>query len=208
MPEDFGGLRVDRDYAVGSIVGVRAFDPTLQGLLRSVSQDCEWGPTEMRAICNTYVSKDQLPEIEGETHADRQSRIEEWKKTHDRKDCQCGFYAYFAHGGTSLGRYEHNYLMNEPRVTGIVEAYGWVQVGTKGFRAERARIKALAIPAYEGLWRLDEVIEGRIRDTYEGIPIFKSNVAMLSAFPTNVYDDFSDELALSELDAIDALEEL
>lgn len=54
-------------------------------------------------------------------------------------DCQCGFWAYDEAGFKPHGV-----------VIGVIEGYGKVTVGTKGFRAEKARIAALCENDAEG----------------------------------------------------------
>lgn len=52
-------------------------------------------------------------------------------------DCSCGYYAYFDGG---------NDYAAPGQVTGIIEGYGTVTVGDRGFRAEKARLVALVDP--------------------------------------------------------------
>lgn len=52
-------------------------------------------------------------------------------------ECTCGFYAY--HQG-SVGTGTHRGYPGHGQLMGIIEGYGTVVVGTKGFRAEKARI--------------------------------------------------------------------
>lgn len=51
-------------------------------------------------------------------------------------NCGCGFWAYYADQDRQFDK----------GVTGVIEGYGVVNLGTKGFRAEKARIVALALP--------------------------------------------------------------
>jgi hypothetical protein len=54
------------------------------------------------------------------------------------KECMCGFWAYTAgiHRMEALG----------PVVVGMIEGWGRMVIGPKGFRAEKARIVALCFP--------------------------------------------------------------
>jgi hypothetical protein len=76
-------------------------------------------------------------------------------------DCTCGFYAYFDGGNDYLvqmgGGYTQPYSMggwitvggsddDAPRIGAIVEGWGVCTVGTRGFRAEKAKVVGLIIP--------------------------------------------------------------
>lgn len=77
--------------------------------------------------------------------------------------CTCGFYAYF-----DLGHNPHHSASN---VLGVIEGYGITTVGSRGFRASKARIRALIGPP-------------RVLDPqYDGIPWFPSVDAALTEFP-------------------------
>ncbi len=58
--------------------------------------------------------------------------------------CTCGYYGYFDNG--------HNPHHTKGNVLAVVEAYGVTTVGSRGFRAEKARIVGLIDPAHKG-WR-------------------------------------------------------
>lgn len=67
--------------------------------------------------------------------------------------CRCGFYAYYGHMEKEYKQSRNiwNALPVLPPssgglVYGIIEAYGKIILGTKGFRAEKARIVALVKP--------------------------------------------------------------
>ncbi len=77
--------------------------------------------------------------------------------------CSCGFYAY--HQGVS------NYgFTGGPKVHGIIEGYGRVILGSKGFRAEKARIIALCLPhAYKQAQETCEVLRGAIAEVDDRI---------------------------------------
>lgn len=86
--------------------------------------------------------------------------------------CRCGFYAYY--DGSN------DYYQGDGRfdglVTGMIEGYGEVLIGQRGFRCTKARIVALMIdpkvPAH------DYVLE-----KYPGIPVFHDFAMMERAFP-------------------------
>lgn len=92
-------------------------------LLRGVT-GMSWRPGIMKAVCNNYPGYHKPP-------------VE-----YDPRDdgvCGCGFWAYW---GVEEYQWHNRY-----QVYGIVEGTGRVVIGTKGFRAEQARIIAL-VPAF------------------------------------------------------------
>jgi hypothetical protein len=86
------------------------------------------------------------------------------------KGCSCGFYAYFDE--------DHNPHHSKSNVLCVIEGYGLLTVGTRGFRAEKARLLALVVkprhrsPRYQHLQR-----------NYPSLPVFASRTAALAEFP-------------------------
>jgi hypothetical protein len=101
---------------------------------------------------------------------------------HQVATCSCGFYAYFD---------EANDYADSTTVTGVIEAYGKVTIGTRGFRAEKARLRALVIPRlrnsdpnrHKGS-RLTRTQTQRVRANYPAVPIFDTQSAMTAEFTT------------------------
>ena len=90
-------------------------------------------------------------------------------------NCQCGFYAYFDDG-------QNTYFEQDKDVLGVIEAYGQVTVGNRGFKCEKARIVALLIvPDRAFALRL-------VRRNYPDVAIFESKAAMLAEFPLTPQD--------------------
>lgn len=60
-----------------------------------------------------------------------------------QRDCSCGFWAYY-----NLGRRPNPYASGRefPHVEAIIEGYGLVTIGTKGFRCSKAHLVALVAP--------------------------------------------------------------
>lgn len=88
--------------------------------------------------------------------------------------CKCGFYAYFD------GR--NDYLASAPheRVGGLVEGYGVCTVGTRGFRASKARLIALIQPEAE---LADPTRWDRVLHNYPDVPVYADKRAALEAHP-------------------------
>ena len=91
---------------------------------------------------------------------------------HSFSDCTCGFYGYFDGSDDYHG---------DAKVTAVVEAYGEVVIGTRGFRAMKARIVALRIQA--GRDGITPAIARKIAAAYKDVAIFDDFDAMIAAFP-------------------------
>lgn len=154
--DDFSGD--DYEFAAGSIKGMRSWSIDDQGRLRGVSFKALWTPGENTATCKNPPEREPCPKrsvleitVEervcpcgcGETEkVEAYSTCGEegcWRGTHPAgarhtydTDCSCGFWAYDEHSFEEHGD-----------VTGIIEAWGKVTIGTRGFRAEKAKVMAL-----------------------------------------------------------------
>lgn len=184
----------DRPLVAGSIVGVRSFRLEWRGRLAGVSVPDVWLPGENVAECRKdhgslgyggvlhqmNITMNRMlygyrtvtaPLTAGPEPADKP--VAEKPPTHRAGDlkCACGFYAYFDNGANP-----HHHKGN---VVGIIEGYGVVTVGSRGFRAEKATIKALVVkPKRLGAQAID-----RLQFNYPDVPIFPSKSAALEAHP-------------------------
>lgn len=89
--------------------------------------------------------------------------------------CGCGFWAYWADSP-----YSHMTLI------GVIDGYGPTHIGPRGFRSEKAKIRALARPvSTTGL----EDISNRVSEVF-GVPFYQSVEEMLEKHPltTEYYD--------------------
>lgn len=111
-----------------------AFGIVGRGLLRSVFMSgYRWGIERNTATCMAGSKTDEQ-EVE---HADLLA-----------PSCLCGLWAYT--GGA------HDLTVPGPAAFGIVEGWGRMVVGPNGFRAERARIRAIMFPTPADVDGLDE----------------------------------------------------
>lgn len=122
-----------------------------------------------------------------------QSEYEAQKKAHALAGvkCQCGFYAYFDGGNDYLTNASYAsggmfaiYMRDEdkaPRIGAIVEGWGTCTVGTRGFRAEKARVLALVIP--ESTAARHEVAFQKVQRNYPGLAAFATEKEAVRAFP-------------------------
>lgn len=118
----------DRPLLTVPIAGLRSFGVDGLGRLTGpVQSQYAWKPGENCADCTPHpfsASMLALRPLSGRAEH-RVAMV----------DCHCGFYAYFDEGANP-----HHSRWN---VLGIIEGYGAVTCGTRGFRASKARIVGL-----------------------------------------------------------------
>lgn len=176
---DFGGL----GFAVGRVRGLRAFGVAEDGTLTGAIYQQRWHAGVNQAVCyddarpsDTSLVEHIRPEGPGDNG-------------HMGRHPWCGFHAYWER--------EHNGYHREYRVDGIVDGFGEVVIGSRGFRAEKARIVALALydvasdmnahdlAIYHRLGRfpIDDSIVEQVARHYPSVPVFPSLDRMLDEFP-------------------------
>lgn len=134
---EFSGMGL----AIEPVRGVRAFEVDTLGRLTGVTYKSVWRPGENTSECRRLSADDPAsvfwlvtaspmpPVLSGDPG--------ETERSHDMTKCKCGFYAYY--DGSS------DYHTPD-RINAVVEGWGQTVIGTRGFRAEKARILALHIP--------------------------------------------------------------
>lgn len=157
--------------ALGVVTGARAFDVDSLGRLTGIHYKQVWRPGENVAECrksdNPYADLASMF-----TFTFTGTRLVQTKKPespHSRETCQCGFYGYY--DGS-------NDYHQKGRISGVVEGYGEVLIGTRGFRAAKARIVALRIPK-----SVPDRLAALVRRNYAGVPFFSTFSAMVAEFP-------------------------
>lgn len=188
------------EIGVGVVTGIRRWRLDDLGWLQGISYREQWAPGENVAVHggNGLPVEPVAPFTTTIAFDGRGNMIVRTAPAEPGPECldlscgSCGYYGYFD-GCAQYG---------SGGVTGIIEGYGHVIIGTKGFRAQKARIVALCpAPARsEGLtvggsmWSitwdsapLDNppgglALMGR---NYPEIPIFADEAAMLAAHPTD-----------------------
>lgn len=165
------------EFVVGTTKGIRVWRADSLGRLTGWTHRQVWTPGENVATCK---------------RGERSSVAYAWMREYDTDvkepepcesittDCGCGFWAY--HSGTpDFG--------SDEGVVGICEGYGKTTIGTKGFRAEKARIVALAFPkslcgcSHDQVFAQSEAVETLVRRNYPDVPVFDSVADMTAAFP-------------------------
>lgn len=160
---EFSGV----EFAAGVVTGARSFKVDKLGRLIGITYPSVWMPGENHAKCLIRtVSSYALMYGTGDS-----VRTSERPDEHSMTTCGHGFYAYY--DGS-------NDYYSEGYVSGVVEGYGESVIGTRGFRASKARIVALHIPA-----DVPTVTRNLIARNYPDVPRFDTFDAMVSAFPTD-----------------------
>jgi hypothetical protein len=168
---DFAGK--EYEFAVGSLQGLRAWNIDDKGRLHGVTHKEVWRPGENVSVCKR-VTEVACPKAERDRARKAEAGRESKKKRRNRDEvtfyvspsldadgtpsiacgdptcvngryhtvasahrfdpsCQCGFWAYDEASFTAQGE-----------IVGVIDAYGKTTIGTKGFRAEKARILGLS----------------------------------------------------------------
>jgi hypothetical protein len=152
-------------FAAGQLVGLRAWRVTDGHMLRPSSvAEYTWTPGENLAQC-----------IPGSRPVPEDHQLV-------GGNCMCGFYAY--HDGT-------NTYAGTVTISGIMMGYGRCVHGTKGFRAEKARILAIVKPSapqrvsfgYSSKNDIPMLDFDLLASNYPAVPVFESVDAALDAFP-------------------------
>jgi hypothetical protein len=194
-PEEFEGPAL----VLGSVRGRRSFGVTADGRLTGLYYNQVWQAGENVAACH-HDDGVVVRRPDGGIVV-RWSSSREIGAGHGLQGCTCGFYAYYREDPYSRAR----------RISGVVEGYGRVILGTAGFRCEKARILALLLPdAHSGAgepapeWRrpddptgqlpLDgvtpvettEVEVTSIRAAYPDVAFFAREEDMLAAHPPTI----------------------
>lgn len=171
--EQFG----QRPFVAGTLTGLRAFLVTPSGGLTGVMHRDLWTPAVNIAQC--HAPRMMFPPQLIAAVSKSQKAPEPYVHTYVGLDCTCGFYAYF--DGSNDYLHQRAWHLGA-HVAGIVEGWGKCVVGTRGFRCEKVRLRALILPAGHGEPDLATLLE-RVRDSYPSVPWFESQPAALAEFP-------------------------
>ncbi len=184
---EFSGV----DLHLGSVTGFRSWQVDFEGKLKGVSHSDLWLPGENRSKCHGQLPKSLVGARQPDesfsdfyTRVDYYGKEKAWRGSHGIEDCTHGYYGFFE-------KDTYNAYGSAVTLNGIVEAYGEVVIGTKGFRADKARIVALSIEPHEGVWRLEPVVADRLKANYPAAAFFGSTLAMLSEFPLTAASEWA-----------------
>lgn len=139
---------------VGVVRAVRSFRVGPDGELHPLFHDTPWTTPVVTASCLLHDGDDHVaPDAE----------------------CACGLYAY---SGVAAAREDPH----SRRVLGVVSCWGRVVAGTRGLRAQHARIEALWISR-----RVPDEVVDRVRTRHPWVIVFRDRSAMLTMYaPTRL----------------------
>jgi len=189
-----------RPFAAGALTGIRAWQVqgTVNKPLEGLFHHQEWGPGVNVSFC------DNKPALKNACWKDH----EEDPRAHvddcyfDNRcggvemKCGCGFWAYtngrndYYRGMIGQGGIAH--------VSGIIQGFGKCVVGPKGFRAEKAIIKCLILPARMHTrmvsdQTMETVLQRQLRRSmdllYPGIPIFSDEEIAMAEYPLTLTEE-------------------
>lgn len=187
----------DRPFVAGSLIGLRAFSVDSLGRLVGPSVNQVFTPTENLAECRRpqtmgWSSGSFAPASFSSPifHSDPASSSgSAWitlntgppKVSLKKKPphvlgglgCTCGFYAYFD------GRNDYK---DGDHLAALIEGYGVCTVGSRGFRASKARVVALVAPGK----RFPRGLVPLVLRNYPDVPVYASKHEAMDAHPLTV----------------------
>lgn len=177
--------------AIGVVRGARSFEVDKLGRLTGIHYPQVWVPGENVAECRKRAEVEwvadayarllggarfnfSMPSLDPMNFqpAKPAKPVEVTKpepEPHSMGNCKCGFYGYYD-GSDDYG--------TSANVSGVVEGYGETLIGTRGFRASKARIVALNISR-----EVPEVLAAKIRRNYSSVSFFDRFRDMVAEFP-------------------------
>lgn len=179
--EDFS----DFGFSLGVVRGARTWHAVgldelgLTGQLTGLYYRQPWHPGENVAQCRR-IERDHIGAMFGRPGrmsmipkgTDRDTVFPPIPKRKHMPRCKCGFYGFYDSS--------NDYYVSDARmttlVTGMIEGYGEVLIGTRGFRCSKARIVALMIHP-------QMVLHDFVRDLYPDIPLFHDFETMEREYP-------------------------
>lgn len=195
----------ERPFVAGSLTGIRSFKIDRFGRLRATQINVVWTPGENLARCMkdqfntggafasflslsipklTYKVDPLNGWITPVTENEKPKEEEPKPKTVDHRvatlGCTCGFYAFFDN--------DENQWHQPGQIKGLIEGYGLTTVGTRGFRCEKAKIRALILPDRRRTTATDAV-----QRNYPDVPVFTSRRLAFAEFPLTLPDRPSPE---------------
>ena len=152
------------DLRVGEIRAVRTFRVGPGGLLYPLFSDAPWSSGTNTASCRFAPTENGMGRC-----------------SVPEPDCTCGFYAYACEAAATE-------FPNARYILAVVACWGHVIAGTRGIRAQHARIEAI--------WMSDIVpsdLAAQVRDRYPTASIHHDKSAMLAEHPPTVLDCYQTE---------------
>ena len=200
----------DRPFVAGVITGLRAFRIDPLGRLTGVVHRDVWTPGENVGVCHKSATDQTFRAFSTGGYimdggrkgkgSGRRGDLYNFYIQHEppaplRKhpiasaSCECGYYAYFDGGNDYLSQSSNAWAAlytggtedRAPRVGAIVNGYGLVTVGSRGFRAEKAEVIALISPMSDQA-RYAVPFE-KVRHNYPDLPVIATEREAVELYP-------------------------
>lgn len=165
-----------KGFSITPVVGARTFKVDENGWLTGpIYREQRWVDGENVATCLRHRTPWPTPYFtigpDGRL-ARFEPPVPKEPPPHPLTECRHGFYAYVEGS---------NDYHNHGEIFGVIQGYGEVMVGVRGFRCMKARILALHVKSSVGLERA-ALIAGH----YPRVPWFDSFEAMVGVFPPDI----------------------
>lgn len=143
-------LFASRPFYAGALTGLRTFGVSPDGLLTGVFFEQPWMSSVVEARCS-YDRAARSRVGAAASIFDFSSLTRACGGNPEQHEvgtlgCTCGFYAYFDGRNDYLRHGSTLHYGAAERVAGVIEGFGVATVGSRGFRAAKARIVALVLP--------------------------------------------------------------
>ena len=198
----------DRPFVAGVITGLRAFRIDPLGRLTGVVHRDVWTPGENVGVCHKSATDQTFRAfstggyiMDGGRKGKGSGRRDDLynfyiqppaplrKHPIASASCECGYYAYFDGGNDYLSQSSNAWAAlyiggtedRAPRVGAIVNGYGLVTVGSRGFRAEKAEVIALISPMSDQA-RYAVPFE-KVRHNYPDLPVIATEREAVELYP-------------------------
>jgi len=181
-----------RPFVAGALTGIRSFKVADGGQLTGVMHPHDFNPGVNVADCCIRHSGAFAMTVCGQRHKPPANHRP------GTLTCTCGFYAYFDRG--------HNQFNYPGNVLALIEGFGLMSVGARGFRAEKARLVAFidesnavqplkveiarSVISKAARWlRIGHpdwdatTVPFEVRRAYPGVPVYRSVDEALAAHP-------------------------
>lgn len=184
----------DRPFVAGVITGLRAFRIDPLGRLTGVVHRDVWTPGENVGVCHKSATDQTFRAFSTGGYimdGGRKGKPPAPLRKHPiaSASCECGYYAYFDGGNDYLSQSSNAWAAlyiggtedRAPRVGAIVNGYGLVTVGSRGFRAEKAEVIALISPMSDQA-RYAVPFE-KVRHNYPDLPVIATEREAVELYP-------------------------
>jgi len=149
---------------VGEIRAVRTFRVGPGGALYPLFSNTQWGDGANTARCRAV----RLTAASGPAHPAPDP------------ECTCGFYAYAS--DSAAGEYP-----NARHVLAVIACWGRVIAGTRGVRAEHARVEAIWMSA-----TVPPELVAMVRERYPSVSVYSDKAAMLAEHQPTALDCYEE----------------